>query len=172
MRVLYLDNASGTIAIVHVQGLRDFRDDEALWERVMNSFSWEKERAVVLKFDGDELVHRMKHAKKAARPVKTVAVPRLPARLRYLQPVMDQLGALPAESANEDYNTSLLGELLRERVWGLPLDQAEDRLADDAGALEDWLEKHPGKRATAYFLLSYLNAFPFELGGSTGDVLA
>src|SRR5690606_25078136 len=96
-RVLGLDESNGVFARVVIQGAGLFRDAEASWRHVLDSFSWNPAEAVVLKFDGDEAVHRARY-KKIVKPVRESARSpnsRLARQVNYLQPVIDELLALP-----------------------------------------------------------------------------
>ncbi len=163
LRVSYLDDPSSTVAVFRVQGDSPFADVESLWQKVMDSFSWDRESAVVLKTGDDINAHSARYAKKKKRR-KTPPGPPLPSRVRYLQPFMDDLFSLPSEEVNEDLDTSLLDQLLEQRVKGLSLAKAEARLTADHKALKAWMEENVDHRFAANFVLAIMQAFEFALG--------
>ena len=67
-RVLYLDDARGVVATFRICGEGRFRDSEAVWQRVMDSFSWDRQRAAVLKYDGDHVAFRKRFLKEEDEP--------------------------------------------------------------------------------------------------------
>jgi hypothetical protein len=146
-----------------VQGEGLFRDVELLWQRVMDSFSWDRGNAVVLRTGDDINPHRARYAKKKKRR-KPPAGPPLPSRASYLQPFMDELFSLPPEEVNEDLDTSLLYQLLEQRVKGLSLAKAEVRLTADRKALKAWMEEDVDHRFVVNFVLAIMQAFEFALG--------
>ncbi len=164
LRVLYLDESSGAIACFDVRGTGLFRDAEPMWQKVMDSFSWNGDKAEVLKFDGDEAVHQARYSKKKRKRTKTASSPRLPSPLSYLQPVMDELMSLPPEEVNEDLDISLLFQLLEQRIKGLSLAKAESRLTTDRKKLKAWMEKDRDHRCVVEFVLPIMQEFEFSLG--------
>ena len=133
---------------------------EPLWQKVMDSFSWDPGQAVVLKFDGDERAFREPYAKKKKKPRKAAkSTILLPPHLAYLQPVLDAFLSVPREELGESTDTTLLEEALRQRLEGLDLAEAEDRVQADKEALQEWLSG-PGKKAPAgHIIVAWLNPF-------------
>jgi hypothetical protein len=165
-RVFYLDGSLGIIADIMAQGEGLFHHAESLWNKVMDSFTWNPDEAVVLEFDGDEVVHRERYHKKRKRAKTSSAsgsVSKLPSRVRHIQPVLDELLSLPPEDVNEDLDTSLLHTLLLQRVEGLSLQKAEKRLAGDQKALQAWMDDVPDARVACEFVLAFMHALKFEL---------
>lgn len=162
LRISYLDELSDTVAVFRVQGDGPFADLEPLWRKVMDSFSWDREKGVVLTTGDDINAHSARYAKKTHR--KAATGPPLPSRMSYLQPFMDELFSLPPEDVNEDLDTSHLYQLLEKRVKGLSLAKAETRLTADRKAIRAWMEKDPDHRLVVNFVLAIIQAFEFALG--------
>lgn len=85
-------------------------------------------------------------------PTKKLAP--LPEPLRYLQPYANALAKLPPEELNEDVDASPLEAALRRRIRDLDLEAAEERLAQDRGRLERWLEDKPDH--PAHWILGFI----------------
>src|SRR5437660_12737217 len=96
-----------------------------------------------------------------------LVVPRLPSfprRLRYLLPVIERFSAIPQGELDESTDTSELEQVLRQRVLGRPVRQAERLLHGDRGALQQWLshkgnENHPGHFIYGWMLTPDLAKF-------------
>jgi hypothetical protein len=155
LQLLELDTAKGVFAVIRGQGERLFEAMESSWEKVINSFTWNSATGVFLKFDGDEFIHRKRHQKKPTRK-KAASSPKLPARLRYLQPIVDELLALPPEEIHEDVDLPDVGRLFQRRTHGLPHKKASEKLSRDRDALKAWIEEDVANRANAEFLRGML----------------
>lgn len=63
----------------------------------------------------------------------------LPERLQYLQPYQGFLAKIPRSKINEGTDTTLLCDLVRERIRGKTEAQAKEKLAGDLEELEKYL---------------------------------
>lgn len=76
----------------------------------------------------------------------------LPQELRYLEPVLKDMTRL-FRRVDENYDTTILLEVLAQRLEGLSGTKAEEQLEADRASLAEWLEdqpKHPGWFITAF----------------------
>lgn len=80
----------------------------------------------------------------------------LPEPLRYLQPFVNSLARLPAESVNEDIDSSRLLAALRKRLRGLDGEAAQEALAKDRDLLETWLKNTASPGHPAEWVLGFL----------------
>ena len=160
-RLLDLDVSSGVSAIFTIQGPGLFRNVESVWQKVMDSFSWNSDWAQVLAFDGDEIVFRMQYAPKKQKPLGPQKGPQLPSQLSYLQPVMDNLMALPPGQADEGFDSSLLilAELVKQRLQGLSDEGMEERIDEDCRALTDWMDEDRDNRSIGEYISGFLRGF-------------
>jgi hypothetical protein len=101
---------------------------------------------------------------------------KLPSRICYLQPVLEQLDKVPASSLNEDTDVSLLESLIQRRIEGLPTDKAKQILRTDWKALGKWLTRSEVNRPSAHFILGWLTGSRFfdseNLVESISDLLS
>lgn len=96
----------------------------------------------------------------------------LPPELVYLQPAIDELAEIaPEEMANpSDFET--LEQVVRQRVGGLPREEARRLLDEDHRALEAWHSRDPSGRMAAYAILGFMDSFilyGFGRGAGKGD---
>jgi hypothetical protein len=80
----------------------------------------------------------------------------LPDKLRYLGPILRELAKLPPEVLDEDVDPSGLEAALRERVKGLSIREATQRLTDDRSTLKDWLKSSKDAEAAASWIIGFL----------------
>ena len=62
----------------------------------------------------------------------------LPDNLRYLESALDELAEVPDGELNEDVDLSTLEAALRDRVRGLSIREAQERIHEYRRALESW----------------------------------
>ncbi len=96
--------------------------------------------------------------------------PGLPIRLRYLQPVLDQLRSVPNGELNEDTDTSFLESVIRKRVEGLQRAQAKRILKADIEALGEWLAKEAVDQPGAHFIFAWVMGAQGWMLGSEDSV--
>jgi hypothetical protein len=90
----------------------------------------------------------------AVTPLKT---PRpFPDELRYLQPFVRWLGKQSAVALDESVDASRLERVLRKRVRGLPVVQAQQRLDADRDLLRSWLDACAPEGHPAHWVLGFL----------------
>src|SRR4051794_997832 len=155
LQLLELDEAKGVFAVVRGHGDGTFDTMQSTWKKVIDSFSWNPADGIFLRFDGDEFIHRKRHQKKPTRK-KAASSPTLPAPLRYLQPIVDELLALPPEEIHEDVDLPDVGRLFQRRTHGLSRKKATEKLSRDRDALKAWIEDDIPNRANAEFLRGML----------------
>jgi hypothetical protein len=159
-RIYYLDDAAGIIADIDAGGDGLFSDSEPMWQTVMDSFSWDPDQAVVLKMDGDEIAFRIKHEKKRKkRRVKPGSIPQLPQQIKYLQPFMDELMTYFSEEINEDIDTTLVAQLLEQRIQGMSNEDARKQIDEDYRIISEWTADDKGGRSAAGFISGFLMSF-------------
>jgi hypothetical protein len=76
----------------------------------------------------------------------------LPNELNYLRPALAELSALPSHELNEDVDLTSIETVLRERIKGLNIRQATERIKLDCRTLKLW-SKQPGNSGAAISLL-------------------
>lgn len=81
----------------------------------------------------------------------------LPDSLRYLQPFVTRLAKLPADSLNEDVDSTQLHAALRKRLRGLKKIEADALLTEDRNRLEAWLNTLGSPDHPAYWVLGSLS---------------
>jgi hypothetical protein len=84
----------------------------------------------------------------------------LPGQLRYLEPVFTELTRVSADRLNEDVDVSTLEGVLRGRVHGLTIPQAQERLDHDRSILRDWLKNSPSNHASGQWVVAFLSYRP------------
>ncbi len=92
-----------------------------------------------------------------------------PSQLTYLDSVLQKLRALPPDEVNEDMDTSELESALRERVSGLSIREAQDRLSEDRKALKAWLKEAGDANGSGQWLIAFLSYMP---GATVRSLLA
>jgi hypothetical protein len=151
--ILYLNDSANIIANFRVNMDGCFSDSREVLQKVMDSFSWDREHGVALKMDGDEIAFRARYApKRKKKKVKPGSVPQLPEQLRYLQPFLDELATYPPEEINEDLDTALLENLIEARTKGLSAEEAKNQLMEDEQILGEWIEEDDIGRSNAAFI--------------------
>ncbi|MCO6043171.1 hypothetical protein NG895_04575 [Aeoliella sp. ICT_H6.2] len=85
--------------------------------------------------------------------------PSLPAPLQYLQPFLETLAQVPPDELDE-VECTVLEDLLRQRIEGLDLLEAEQLLSDDRDLLEQWVNESSDASHPAYWLLGFLASPP------------
>jgi hypothetical protein len=82
----------------------------------------------------------------------------LPRRLRYLEPVIDQLATISPDELNEDnqFAFTLVRDALQQRVANLSPSKAEKTLEVDAYALNAWLARPSQEQSPAHFIAGSL----------------
>jgi hypothetical protein len=159
-RLHYLDETLNIIADIDVGGFGLFRDFEQIWQTVMDSFSWDRDKAVVLNTDEEFYAFRKRYApKRKKREVETGSIPQLPLEIGYLQPLMDELMTYNSEDLNEDVDTPLLDNLVEERIKGLSIEDAQEQLGKDARILKQWLHRAGEGGSQAAFIHGYLESY-------------
>lgn len=86
----------------------------------------------------------------------------LPVRLRYLEPVREQLLALRPEEIHEYTDLSALQRAVRKRVSGLPQNEARALLKEDGAELLQWLSQGQAGSDPLYFLVPFLGMEGFD----------
>jgi hypothetical protein len=84
----------------------------------------------------------------------------LPTQLGYLESVLRKLRTLPPDEVNEHIDTSELRSALRERVVGLGIREAQDRLFEDRQALEAWFREAGDANGSSQWLTAFLGYRP------------
>lgn len=84
----------------------------------------------------------------------------LPASLRYLLPFRTHVAKLEPEEIRGDMDFSALRKLLRKRIKGLSLEQAEKALEADCAALAAWLSEPARHREFLILAQVYLSTWP------------
>jgi len=79
----------------------------------------------------------------------------LPEQLRYLEPALRELARLPAEQLNEDVDASALEAVLRGRVLGLSIREAQAQLNDDRELLHSWLKSSGTDHGSGEWVVGY-----------------
>jgi hypothetical protein len=70
----------------------------------------------------------------------------LPERLQYLQPYREFLAKIPKSKIDEGTDTTLLCDLVRERIRGITETEAKEKLNADLGELEKFLSSRRDER--------------------------
>lgn len=88
----------------------------------------------------------------------------MPERLRYLQPFRKKFATRAPEELNEDTGVSPLFALLRKRIMGRSIAEAEDLLKEDGAALQTWLSAPEQQNDCLHFASVFLSMIsPSEL---------
>jgi hypothetical protein len=80
----------------------------------------------------------------------------LPDEIRYLQPFVRWLGKHSPDDVNESIDASRLEEVLRKRIRGLPIAEAQQRLDADRQTLQLWLESCAPEGHVAHWVHGFL----------------
>jgi hypothetical protein len=83
--------------------------------------------------------------------------------LDYLRPALSELSALRAEELNEDVDLSGIEAALRERIKGLTIREAIERLKGDLVALKKWRKQSGNSDAAISFVIGVLSYRPGHL---------
>jgi hypothetical protein len=159
-RIYYLDDAAEIIADIQISGDGLFSESEHMCQTVMDSFSWNPDQGVALKFDGDEIAFRTRYAKKRKRRrVKPDLLPQLPLQISYLQPFMDELMTYAPEEINEDLDATLLDELIKQRTAGMSLEEARNKIGEDSDILSKWIDEDAVNRSAAEYIIGTFFGF-------------
>jgi hypothetical protein len=87
----------------------------------------------------------------------------LPDELNYLRAVLAELSAMPSAELNEDINLANIETALRERINGLNIRAATERLKSDCAALKSWSTQTGNSDAAIAFLIGVLSYRPGPL---------
>jgi hypothetical protein len=90
----------------------------------------------------------------------------LPSRVRYLQPVLEQLQNGAGDEHNGDADTPLLESLVRQRVGGLTKVEANQVLEEDRRALIEWAADLPSYQSPVYSVVGELIGVELYLVGA------
>lgn len=80
----------------------------------------------------------------------------VPDSLQFLKPFIRLLKSLPAEDLNEDVDTELLDELLRDRVAGMSAERADAEIYTIRDSVNAWIADSATENLCAEWLLGYL----------------
>jgi len=87
----------------------------------------------------------------------------LPDELDYLRPALAELLALSSEELNEDVDLSGVENVLRERIKGLSIREATERIKSDCVALTKWSKQSGNSEAAISFVIGVLSYRPGPL---------
>src|SRR5690349_11556529 len=87
----------------------------------------------------------------------------LPDELNYLRTAIAELSALPARELNEDVDLTSIETALRERIRGLNIREATDRIQRDCEALKHWARQSGNSKAATSFMIGVLSYRPGPL---------
>jgi hypothetical protein len=88
----------------------------------------------------------------------------LPEQLRYLESTLRQLAKIPAEELDEEVvDVSMLEGALRNRIRGLSIRQAQERIKEDCKVLEGWLKNSGEGDGFGQWVVAFLSYRPGSL---------
>jgi hypothetical protein len=87
----------------------------------------------------------------------------LPDELKYLRSALAELSELPTNELNEDVDLTSVETALRERIRGLNIREATERLKGDCQALKQWAKQSGNSKAATSFVIGVLSYRPGPL---------
>jgi len=87
----------------------------------------------------------------------------LPDELKFLRPALSELSELPANELNEDVDLTSVETALRERIKGLSIREAIERIKHDCQALKKWSKESGKPEPATSFVIGVLSYRPGPL---------
>jgi hypothetical protein len=94
----------------------------------------------------------------------------LPERLRYLQPVVEQLDKLRPEEINEDIDIGLLEAAVKQRMEGMSDDDAKQVLKADRVAFFEYMKKADANQRSLNLIFGWFFAGAGQLSGYDDNI--